>query len=172
MYALRMREDDRSRLWRHLLPADDVREQAAFLFCSEMRGKSGTVFEISALELLSPKDFATQHEDYIELADETRVRIIKCAHAANMSLAEVHSHPGPLPAAFSWSDRTGLQETVPHMRWRLPGRAYLALVVAPSGFDALVWPDGSDAPQPLSRIESGSRRLIPTNASLKGWSHE
>ena len=77
--------------------------------------------------------------DYFELTDEARIGLIKRAHVLQASLAEFHSHLSPWPAAFSLSDRMGLKETVPHMRWRLKRRPYLAVVVAPSGFDALVW---------------------------------
>ena len=57
---------------------------------------------------------------------------------SNAALAELHSHPSLRLAAFSLSDRIGLKETVPHMRWRLKKHPYLAIVVAPSWFNALM----------------------------------
>jgi hypothetical protein len=119
--------------------------------------------------MLGPSDFAAQYEDYIELTDETRIRLIRQAHHTGTALTELHSHPGPWPAAFSLSDRMGLRETVPHMRWRLKGKPYLAVVVAPSGFDALVWPQGAEIPEALAGIETDGSLTAPTNNSLGGW---
>ena len=81
----------------------------------------------------------------------------------------MHSHPYPVPAAFSIADRIGLMETVPQMWWRLKARPYFAIVVAPSGFDALVWLDNPEVPGPLEAIIAGEQRLLPTNRSLGGW---
>ena len=46
----------------------------------------------------------------------------------------------------------GLLETVPHMFWRLDNRPYVAIVVARSGFDALVWTRDAQKPVPLSGL--------------------
>ena len=119
---------------------------------------------------LAASDFAVQEGEYLEMADATRARLIKRAHDLGASLVEMHSHPGPWPAAFSPSDRMGLKETVPHMWWRLKGRPYLAIVVAPSDFDALLWLDNPHVPRPLDGVLAGKRLLRPTNKSLKGWS--
>ena len=40
---------------------------------------------------------------------------------------------------FSPSDMYGFSDYVPHCRWRLRGRPYLAVVVSPAGMDALAW---------------------------------
>ena len=86
------------------------------------------------------------------------------------SLIEIHSHPDPWAAAFSLADREGLRETVPHMWWRLNRRPYLALVVARSGFDALVVGlSAHTAPQALDGLLVDGLTLTPTNASLWGW---
>ena len=86
----------------------------------------------------------------------------------------MHSHPFPGigAAAFSWSDRRGLTETVPHMRWRLKNKPYGAIVVAPEGFDALVWIDNPAVPLPLEGINVGGELLKPTNRSLGGWNEK
>ena len=139
MNILKLDKDLQGRLWSHLLPKDTVQEQAAFLFCMTELADKGLTFVAVDQAFLGADDFVAQHKDYLELTDETRIRLIKRAHVLGASLAELHSHPGPWPAAFSLSDRMGLTETVPHMRWRLQKRPYLAVVVAPSGFDALVW---------------------------------
>ncbi len=172
MNILKLSGSDRARLWTHLLPETTRNEQAAFLFCTATTVNGGLVFGAVDLELLGPSDFAAQYEDYIELTDEARIGLIKRAHHSGTCLAELHSHPGPWPAAFSFSDRIGLKETVPHMRWRLKQRPYLAIVVAPSGFDALVWSQGAAIPEPLGGIEVDSAVMIPTNNSLEGWGDE
>lgn len=153
----------------HLLPPNSWREEGAFLFAKISQINDVLRFDVIDTIKLSSDDFDSQFEDYLELADATRVRLIKRAHALNASLVEMHSHPGPWAAAFSRADRVGLAETVPHMFWRLAKRPYAAIVVAASGFDALVWTEANDAPLPLDALMAGSQILRPTNNSLKGW---
>lgn len=173
MNTLKLAPDFKEALWTHLLPCSTTREQAAFLFCTTRAVDGGLEFEAIDHRLLNPADFAAQYDDYIELSDAARIALIKKAHALEASLVEMHSHPGPLPAAFSWSDRAGLKDTVPHMRWRLKKRPYLAIVVAPSGYDALVWAQDAKIPEPLAGIDLGDGALLrPTNASLKGWGED
>lgn len=156
-------------LMAHLLPPDSLREEAAFLFVTQRESADHVVFDVIESAKLEPQEFNSQFDDYLELADETRARLIKRAHDLDASLVEMHSHPGPYPAAFSLADRMGLQETVPHMWWRLMKRPYLAIVVAASGFDALVWQDNPNVPQALGGILAGENLLRPTNNSLRGW---
>jgi hypothetical protein len=154
----------------HLLPRRSSLEEAAFLFATAAHGDDVVTFDVQAMELLSRDDFEVQETDYLELLDETRARLIKRAHDLGTCLVEMHSHPGPLPAAFSVADRIGLGETVPHMWWRLSKRPYLAIVVARSGFDALVWLEGPKTPQALDALMAGHRLLKPTNLSLQYYS--
>lgn len=153
----------------HLLPRETTREQAAFLFAKHSRADHVS-FEVQESQKLAPDDFDFHEADYLELKDETRARLIKRAHELQASLIELHSHPGPWAAAFSPADRVGLSETVPHMWWRLHKRPYVAIVVAPGGFDALVWLDNPKVPQALNALMAGNRLLKPTNNSLEGWS--
>jgi Prokaryotic homologs of the JAB domain len=165
---LKLREGEFEELMAHLLPPRAQQEQAAFLFVSTRQDASIT-FETQAKELLTSADFEAQESDYLELRDETRARLIKRAHDLNASLVEMHSHPGPYPAAFSASDRIGLAETVPHMWWRLKKRPYLAIVMARTGFDALLWLDNAQIPRALDAVLAGTRLLKPTNLSLADW---
>jgi len=167
--VLKMQEGLFGELKGHLLPPNSSREEAAFLFVIPKPKDENVVFEVVDIEKLTPADFAAQLDDYLELADDTRGRLIKKAHQLGASLVEMHSHPGPWPAAFSYADRVGLRETVPHMWWRLPKRPYIAIVVAPSGFDALVWLDNPKVPNKLDGILAGERLIQPTNHSLEGW---
>jgi proteasome lid subunit RPN8/RPN11 len=156
-------------LMEHLLPPRTRREQAALLFVRAVRYDGQLRFDTIEARKLDRADFAAQAQDYLEMADGTRASLIKRAHDLDASLVEVHSHPGPWPAAFSPADRMGLSETVPHMWWRLKKRPYLAVVVARSGFDALVWIDNAQSPRALDGILAGNRLLRPTNNSLGGW---
>lgn len=152
----------------HLLPCDTSNEQAAFLFArARVTGQTISLDVIEIAKLVGG-DFATQESDYLELADATRARLIKRAHDLDASLVEMHSHPGPWDAAFSSTDLRGLSETVPHMWWRLNRRPYAAIVVAPSGFDALVWLDCPSSPQALHSLTAGSQIHFPTNITVQG----
>ena len=158
-----------SSLISHLLPEEDTREHAAFLFAHQTIRDGSIKFEVCDSYKAKQTDFAAQLSDYLELSDETRKWLIKKAHKLNASLIEMHSHPMPWPAAFSLSDRIGLKETVSHMWWRLKNRPYIAIVVAPSGFDALVWMDNPRVPRPLDALLVDNKVLKPTNNSLEGW---
>src|SRR5262249_38601110 len=145
--VLRFTADMYDDLIGHLLPVDASCEQAAFLFAVTRRGAEGTTFTIIEMAKLGGSDFDEQSENYLELSDHTRASMIKRAHDLSASLVEVHSHLGPFVAAFSMSDVLGLAETVPHMWWRLHRKPYMAMVVARSGFDALVWLEGPEKPE-------------------------
>lgn len=153
----------------HLLPPGCMQEQAAFLFAEVDRGDGQALFEVVEVRKLGSTDFVRQEGDYLEMADATRAGLIKRAHDLGTSLIEMHSHLGPWPAGFSYADRLGLQETVPHMWWRLKKRPYLALVVTKTNFDALLWLDNSKVPRALDALHVGETVLKPTNFSLGGW---
>lgn len=172
MNILKLDKDLHGTLWGHLLPKDTKHEQAAFLFCTTSESNGGIRFNVVEHALLQTSDFAVQERDCIELNDEARIGLIKRAHTLETSLVELHSHPHSWSAAFSISDRKGLRKTVPHMHWRLKKRPYLAIVVAPFGFDALVWPNNAVTPEELAGIEVEGELLKPTNISLEDWDNE
>lgn len=153
----------------HLLPGDALTEQAAFLFASSQQRQETTLFQVVDYFKARSEDFVSQEGDYLQLSDATRAKLIKRAHDLGTSLVELHSHPGPFPVAFSLADRFGLIETVPHMWWRLNGRPYLAIVVGPTGFDALLWLDNPKIPRRLDGVRVEGRLTEPTNSSLGGW---
>lgn len=157
-----------SRLRQHLLPEGVHDEQAAFLFASAVPNRGELRFEATDAYMLGVGDFDVQHPEYLEITDDCKTRLIKHAHEHSVSLIELHSHPGPWPAAFSAYDLHGLSETVPHVMWRLKGRPYAAIVVARSGFDAMVWPSKEAAPLPLAAIDADGMTLRPTNLTLLG----
>jgi len=169
---LRLPREVHQALLTHLLPTESDEEQAAFVYARQAPSSAGDwLLEHVNHELLGAEDFEVQHSAHIELADATRARVIKRAHELEACLVEWHSHPYPYPAAFSPSDQAGLREFVPHVRWRLHGRPYAAVVVAPSGsFDALAWVGEDTEPLQLDALEVEGQLLRPTELTLKHWS--
>ena len=159
----------REKIWRHLNLEHSLTEEAGFILAKiETSSQQLTLKYVEWLPLRNG-DFQSKMGDYLELADETRASLIKLAHDKTACLVEFHSHPGPYPAMFSYADKVGLEEFVPHVRWRLQGRPYVAVVVAESGFDALVWSDNSSQPKALSAIETEQLQMKPTNLTLQYW---
>jgi Prokaryotic homologs of the JAB domain len=126
-------------------------EHVAFLFSEPpVPGKPLRVIEMYRV----PRErFDFQSDYHVALTDEVRGHVIKRAHDLGGCLVEVHSHGGGPPVWFSGSDLRGFEDWVPHVRWRLRRRAYVALVFAGEAFDALVWEGEDNAPAPLASLE-------------------
>jgi hypothetical protein len=136
------------------LSTDEV-EQVAFLF-TEPPAKSAPLRVIDLYTV--PRDkFEIQSAYHVSLSDEVRGEVIQRAHELGGCLIEVHSHGGGPPVSFSVTDLLGFEEWVPHVRWRLRQRAYVALVFAGHAFDALVWDGDHAAPTPLTNIRIDGR---------------
>jgi hypothetical protein len=154
-----------SSMRRHLLPRGTRNEQAGFVFAHATRETLSISFDFIEWLPLGARHFNHQSPNHLELRDETRAEVIKRAHDVGCSLIEFHSHPGHWPAQFSGSDFAGFREFVPHVLWRLKGKPYGAVVVAPSGVDALAW----TSPSEILRVQSimlGFDRLTPTGLSM------
>lgn len=167
---LKIPDTVRAQIWGHLNLENSLTEEAGFMLAKA--GINGQQLTLEFIEWMPLRngDFQSKLGDYLELANETRAKLIKLAHDKTACLVEFHSHPGPYPAMFSYADKVGLEEFVPHVRWRLKGRPYVAVVVAASGFDALVWSDNSSQPNALSAIETEKLHMMPTNLTLQYWS--
>ena len=152
-------------VWEHLLSQDQVTESAGFMFVKPDLHGNVQVFEHIEWFPVPPEGFLELTDRHFSLTDETRAWIIKRAHDLGASIVEFHSHKGPWPAVFSLTDQMGLQEFVPHVWWRLKGTPYLAVVVAPTDFDGLVWITDSVSPQNLDGIVSGGAIHRPTQLS-------
>ncbi len=150
-------------LQQHLLREPNGDEQAAFVFARF--GDDDNTFHFVEWLPVPPDGFAVQLPYHFELTDATRAQIIKRAHDLGASVIEFHSHTGPWPAQFSSSDWSGFEEVVPHVRWRLKGRPYAAVVVARGGFDGFVWVEAVNTPARLGAIDVDGRRLQPTRLS-------
>lgn len=155
----------------HLLQGED--EQAAFGFARVEHS-----LHLEALELLQPRSYRFQSGHHIELNQEVLARVIKQAWDSNTALVEFHSHPlqagwrgkQRVQASFSQSDMRGFQEWVPHIMWRLRQRPYVAVVVTPDSFDALVWRAGDQVISPRglhSLVLDDGRELRPTGETLR-----
>jgi hypothetical protein len=155
-------------LYAHLLPPHSDCEEAAFVFarCTDTEG--ATLFEPVEHVLVPPEGFVHRSAKFLELKDEVRGQVIKRAHDLGASVIEFHSHPMYMPE-FSWSDKRGLREFVPHVRWRLKKAPYGAVVVAPTGFDALFWIAPSIDPVGLDELNVDGEIFRPTALTLKHW---
>ena len=143
-------------------------EEAAVLYARVARRDNGITLEGVEYECFQPADFAYQSDVHIELSDVAQHRMIKRAWSLDCSIVELHSHVSAwYPPSFSGSDLSGFAEFVPHVWWRLRGRPYAAIVMAPHGIDALVWRTDPHLPEPLRRVERGALPpVMPTGASL------
>ena len=59
----------------------------------------------------------------------------------------------------------GLGDWVPHVRWRLPGRPYAALVFGDDSFDGLVWTGETSEAGPVAGLRVADEMLEPTGLS-------
>jgi hypothetical protein len=156
----------REKLWSHLIQSDV--EQVAFVFAAVAAEGDDTVLTAQDHYLATPGDFEIHSEFHVELTDEARSQIIKRAWDTGTTPVELHSHPGDLwGAMFSPSDMRGFADFVPHCRWRLHGRPYLAIVVSPAGADALAWIDQSGQPVGLTAVRAADEPVVvPTNQTI------
>lgn len=149
----------------HLISGGERSEAAAFVFARHVGQDGDHSFEHVAWYSVPEDGFAVQTGYHIELTDETRAVVIKRAHDLGACLVEFHSHLGPWPAQFSPSDQMGLEEFVPHVRWRLRGQPYLAVVMTRVEWDGLAWVDDSARPVRLDAVRVGEQVLQPTGLS-------
>ena len=158
-------KDVATAVWAHLLEDEPKMEAAGFIFSKHLR--QGEAHEFQALEWypIPPEGYLLRNSYHFVLTDQVRAEVIKRAHDLSASLVEFHCHRGPWPARFSLSDQAGFQEFVPHVWWRLRRRPYLAVVVAESDFDALVWIEGPETPQYLTGIVVDGTTIEPTRFS-------
>jgi hypothetical protein len=166
--VLEAKAADYAALRKHLLPGGSViGEEAAFGFVRPVSRPRVPTFEFVEWLLVPRSGHAQSSDIYLELSDEIRSGVIKRAHDLEASLVEFHSHPFPGRAAFSGFDLEGLADFVPHVRWRLRGRPYFALVVSPTGFDGLAWLGEAKAALTLGGIAVGGQLFRPTGESLE-----
>jgi hypothetical protein len=152
----------------HLFAAMDT-EHAAFLFARASTRDDTLLLSVEGHHLVEACTFARRSAYHFELGDDVQRQVIKQAHDRQCCLIEAHSHPFPSPACFSGTDITGLLEWVSHVRWRLAGRPYGALVVAPGSFDGLIFAEDNTQPTTLERLIVGRIQMCPTGATAEHW---
>lgn len=164
MSTLSMPRDIYSKLTDHLA-ATDV-EQVAFLFT----GPASATEPLRVCEIyrVPEEGFVIQSDLHVSLTDDVRAHVIKRAWDLGGCLVEAHSHCGDAQPAFSRSDLVGFEEWVPHVRWRLRGRPYVALVFAGRSFDALVWERPDARPSSLTALAvDGAKTATPSGITHK-----
>jgi len=153
MTSLSMPAEIYSELMDHL-SSDEV-EHVAFLFTEP--AVPGEPLRIREIYRVPAEGFDFQSAYHVALTDEVRGYVIKRAWDLDGCLIEVHSHGGGPAVWFSGSDLRGFEDWVPHVRWRLRRRTYVALVFAGPDFDALVWEGDRDAPSTLGELAVDGR---------------
>lgn len=143
-------------------------EHAAFLYARMSNSRSKLVLSVEDHFLVPPDGFVRRSAYHFELHDDIQRQVIKDAHTREYCLVEMHSHLFPAPACFSESDVLGLLDWVPHVRWRLAGRPYVGIVVAPGSFDAIVFSVGY-RPAVLDALIVGEIQMRPTGATNHAW---
>jgi len=150
-------------LLEHLRPRDA--EQVAFLFSEPQVDREA--LRIVELYPVPPEGFVWQSAYHVTLTDDVRAYVIQRATQLGGSLVEAHSHVGGDPVAFSKSDLEGFEEWVPHVRWRLRGRPYVALVFGDTTFDALVWQSDGPLVSALRGIDCDGDQRSPTDRTFR-----
>ena len=156
----------------HLLPDDDDVESAGFLFVTQRPDGTANTFEDIEWFPVTSDGFLELSVYHFELAPRVRAQIIKRAHDLSASIVEFHSHRGPWSAEFSTTDMIGLEEFVPHVRWRLKGKPYFAIVLSQNGFDGLAWITNQTSPQYIDGIVTDGALHEPTRLSLLSYGVE
>jgi len=158
--------DTYEQIRRHLLK--DTTEQVVFAFADVTATEEGVLFSAAEVYCVQAHETQFQSGYHISLTDDCLARVIKVAWDKQAALVDFHSHLSDLyPAQFSPSDLYGFREFVPHIWWRLRHKPLLAMVMNPSGFDALVWRTSPDAPEALAALRIGEDVKAPTGLTLK-----
>lgn len=158
-------EETHRSLEEHLFQGES--EQVAFLYARHKEKEGETAFCVEDTYQVPEEELEYSSRYFISLTDEAFATAIKKAFESGLIPIEVHSHRDSSHApGFSESDFEGFEDTVQHVRWRLQGRPYVAVVLAPSGFDALVWKDEQDDPEGLDAMVVADQVYHPSGRSL------
>lgn len=125
-------------LLNHLFPGP--LEQGVFLFANPV--VTGDNLELAVVDMypVLPEGWLVQDEDYLEMSDKERAKIMKMARDGGFAVIDCHSHPGARDKAwFSPSDRRGITEFAGYAKWKLSGMPFAAMVWGESSVDAVVW---------------------------------
>jgi hypothetical protein len=152
-----LKRKELSRLVAHLTPWWHKVEQLAFLFVTPRQSPDAMRLICQEIWFCTRKDLAHQSAYNIALKDEAKAKLIKRGHDLGCALVEAHSHTGRVAAQFSPSDYAGFADFVPHVRWRLRGAPYAAIVMTKRDMDGFVWAGPGRSPERLQGIEVDGR---------------
>ncbi len=143
------------------------KEQGAFLFSDVIAEPDELRLVVKDLYLISPDGWELQEENFLEMKDEERAKIMKIARDKNFAVIDCHSHPGANDYVwFSPSDRRGIEEFAAYARWKLDGKPFAALVWGESSFDGVIWHSDfakSHAIDALQIFGKNKKILLPQN---------
>jgi hypothetical protein len=122
------------------------------------------VFEMLAVPA---EDLPVKTAYHLRLADHARAGVISWAHERSAILIEAHAHRSGRPAEFSASDLWGLEDWVPHVRWRLANRPYVALIFGDDSFDGLVWQGDDKVPVEVAGLYVGDEFFASTGLTFR-----
>jgi hypothetical protein len=142
-----------------------VRPEQVGFFLADFDEDAAT-FRLLEWRLALPDDFEEGGRHHVALTDEAQASAIQWAWSAGRCLVEAHSHGDRWPAEFSVTDLSGFEEWVPHVRWRLRGLPYAAIVTGGEDFDGLAWVDTSGRPEQVAVITGEGYNLVPTGRTL------
>lgn len=155
--------DMERKLYGHLFQGD--LEQGAFLFAKIAEGDQEVCLEADSAYLVPPDGWEVQAENYLELKDTERAKIMKIARDNEYALVDCHSHPASNGEVwFSYSDRSGISDFAAYVKWKLDGRPYIAMVWGESSVDAIAWYGNIAAAVPIGEVRivgDNPRVLIP-----------
>jgi hypothetical protein len=137
-----------SSMFRALERHIDQAELAAFMLADF----DGCDFAVVDMKPVALDGYSSRSGYHLELPDLARPQLIAWALANERCLIEIHSH-GPGFPQFSGSDQLGFVDWVPHVRWRLQGRPYAALVRSGTEWDGLAWTGSAGEVQAVEAIE-------------------
>ena len=129
-----------------------AKEQGCFLFVDA--SINGAVINLFVKEVHFIKTDGWDHQSdfHLELSEKEKVKIMLKARKSNYDLIECHSHQFSGVAKFSSSDTYGLDEFIPYVWWKLPGKIYGALVWTKNDIAGLVWLPKRSAPLAIREI--------------------
>lgn len=139
-------------------------EESVSFFLAEPTPEGLRLVDVRAM---APADFAARTDEHVQLADHVRPEVLAWASSAGLTLVEAHTHPDGDPVCLSPTDVIGLSEWVPHVRWRLRGLPYAALVLGPTTIDAVGWSGHGNKPEAVAALQiDGSPPRLMTGLSL------
>jgi hypothetical protein len=146
-------------------------EEGAFIFARASETEGSLALVGVDLYLVPPAGWLAQTSFNLEMTDEERARVLKLGRDGGLCLVDCHSHRRlGEDVSFSWSDRLGIQEFAPYVRWKLDRRPYAAMVFGESSVDAVMWDgDFQQANQVDEIIIQGepTELLVPTQSWIK-----